>query len=201
MIEIFDTGPDDHADAGAVEHDVERQQRDSHDAEQCEAIGRVEHEADRRNTYKRRRRRHSFRQAAKEEAHSLDEDDAEAEGDQDLVFARAAVKVADNQAFHQHADDHNEQRAGDEGDDKGAGETIAEPAGIAAEHEHSAVREVEHAERAVNDRQAGRNQRQQRAEHQPIETLRDEIRPIYQGRPRLLTARPGRSAARLRGAL
>ena len=33
---------------------------------------------------------------------------------------------------------------------------VGDPAGVAAEHEHRAVREVEDAERAVDDRQARR---------------------------------------------
>jgi hypothetical protein len=40
------------------------------------------------------------------------------------------------------------------------------------------VREVKDAKRAVDDRQAGRNQREKRAEHQPIETLRYEGFPV-----------------------
>ena len=40
------------------------------------------------------------------------------------------------------------------------------------------MREVEHAERAVDDREARADQREQRAEHQTVEHLRDEIRPV-----------------------
>jgi hypothetical protein len=40
------------------------------------------------------------------------------------------------------------------------------------------MREVEHAERAVNDGQAGADQRQQGAKRQAVEYLRNEIWPI-----------------------
>ena len=46
------------------------------------------------------------------------------------------------------------QRARDHGDDERTGIFEGDIAGIAAEHEHRAVREVEHAERAVDDGQA-----------------------------------------------
>ena len=112
------------------------------------------------------RRRHGLRQAAEEKAHRLDEHDAEAEGHQQLVLVRPRVEVADDHPLHHHADQHDEQRAGDDGDDEGARIGIGDPAGVAAEHEHRAVREVEDAERAVDDGQAGGDQREQRAEHQ-----------------------------------
>ena len=86
--------------------------------------------------------------------------------------------MADDQPLHHHANQHHEQRAGDHGDDEGAGIGIGDPAGIAAEHEHRAMREIEHAEHAVDDRQAGGDQREQRAQHQPVETLRNEISPV-----------------------
>ncbi len=127
---------------------------------------------------KGRRRRDHLRQAAEEEADGLDEDDAETEGDEDLVFGRPCVEVPDDRPLHHHADQHDEQRARDHGDDERPRIAVGEPAGIAAQHEHRPVREVENAERAVNDRQAGRDQRKQRAEHQPVETLRNEIAPV-----------------------
>ena len=86
--------------------------------------------------------------------------------------------MADDDPLHHHADQHDEQRAGDDGDDERAGVGIGDPAGVAAEHEHRAVREIEHAERAVDDRQAGGDQREQRAEHQPVEALRYEVSPV-----------------------
>ena len=62
-----------------------------------------------------------FDRLPKKKRTSLDEDDAEAEGDQQLVLVRAVVEMADDQPLHQHADDHHEQRAGDHRDDERAG--------------------------------------------------------------------------------
>jgi hypothetical protein len=39
------------------------------------------------------------------------------------------------------------------------------------------MREVEHAERAVDDGQAGADQREQGAEREPVEKLRNEVGP------------------------
>ena len=125
-----------------------------------------------------RRRRHHLRQAAEEKADGLHEDDAQAEGDEHLVLVWPGVERADDDPLRYHPDEHDEQRAGDDCDDEGARVSVCHPAGVTAEHEHGAVREVEHAERAIDDRQAGRDQRQQRAEHQPIEALRYKIRPV-----------------------
>ena len=119
-----------------------------------------------------------LRQAAKEEARGLDEHDAEAKGEEQLVLVRTAVEGSDHDPLHHHADEHDEQGTGDDGDDERAAVGVGDPAGVAAEHEHRAVRQIEDAERAVNDRQAGGDQREERAEHQPVEALRYEIRPV-----------------------
>ena len=123
-------------------------------------------------------RRHGLRKAAEEEAHGLDEHDAKAEGDEKLVLVGARIEIADDQPLRQHPDQHHEQRAGDHRQDEGAGIGIGDPAGVAAEHEHRAMGEIQHAQHAVDDRQAGGDQREQRAEHQPVETLRYEISPV-----------------------
>ena len=48
---------------------------------------------------------------------------------------------------------HDKQRARDDGDDERVGIGVRDVTGVAAEHEHRAMREVEHAERAVDDGQ------------------------------------------------
>jgi hypothetical protein len=88
---------------------------------------------------------------------------------------------------------HHEQRAGHHRHDVGLGVFIGDEAGVAAEHEHRAVREVEHAERAVDDGEARADEREQRPQHQAVEHLRNEIDPIDHeytrpsGSPRRLT--------------
>ena len=47
---------------------------------------------------------------------------------------------------------------------------------IGAEHEHGAVGEIQHAERAENDGEPTRDQRQQAAEGDPVEGLREKLR-------------------------
>src|SRR5262249_2362308 len=109
---------------------------------------------------------------------------AEAEGHQDLVLGRAAVEIADDDALHHHAEQHHEQRAGGERRDERAGVLVGDEPGVSAEHEHRAVREVEHAERAVDDGEPRADQREQRAQHEPVEHLRDEIDPVDHDEPR-----------------
>ena len=58
-----------------------------------------------------RRRRHRLRQAAEEKTHGFDEDDAEPEGDEQLVLVRPRVEMADDHALHHHADQHDEKRS------------------------------------------------------------------------------------------
>jgi hypothetical protein len=62
-------------------------------------------------------------------------------------------------------------------DEEGPRRLVRREAGIAAQHEHRAVREVQHAERAVDDRQPRTDQGQQCAKGQAVEELRKEVRP------------------------
>ena len=113
----------------------------------------------------------SFECAGKEQAHQLDEADAEPEGDKELILMRTVIEVADDDALHHHAQHHHEQRARNHRDDERTGIFIGHEAGVTADHEHRAMREVEHAERAVDDGQPGADQRQQGTERQPVEYL------------------------------
>src|SRR6185312_13702064 len=111
----------DHADACAVEHQKQRKQSDCDDADQRKAIGRVKHEAEGRDTGEQFRRRNRYRQAAEEKSNDLDQADRQAERDQQLVLVRAMIKVANDHALDQHADEHHEQRARDHRNDEGFG--------------------------------------------------------------------------------
>ena len=95
-----------------------------------------------------------------------------------LILVGPAVEGSHHDPLHHHAKQHDEQGTGDDGDDERAAVGIGDPAGVAAEHEHRAMRQIEDAERAVDDRQAGGDQREERAEHQAIEALRYEGGPV-----------------------
>ena len=132
-----------------------------------QAISRIDHEAERGDARRPGRRRHRLRQAAEEQPDDFDEDDAQAERDQNLVLVRARVEMADDDALHRDAEDEHEEGAGDQSaSGERAGILIGDDAGIAADHEHGAMREIEHAQRAVDDRQTGTDQRQKRADDQ-----------------------------------
>ena len=117
---------------------------------------------------------HGPGQAAEAEPHQLDHDDADAEGDQQLVFRRAAVEMPDKHQFDDAADHQQKERTRDHRDGERPGGVEGQVAGIAAEHEHRAMRQVQDAEGAVDDGQPRSDQRQQRARRQPVEQLRDE---------------------------
>src|SRR5262249_9095066 len=89
-----------------------------------------------------------------------------------------AVEGSDHEPLHHHAKQHDEQGTGDDGEGERAAVGIGDPTGVAAEHEHRAVRQIEDAERAVDDRQAGRDQREERAEYQAVEALRYKVGPV-----------------------
>ena len=162
---ILDSGAHDHAEPRAVEHEEQRSQRHRDDADDGEAIGRIEHEAERGDARRTAAAAAPvFDRLPKTSAPVSTKHDAEPEGDQKLVLVRAAVEMADDDALHHHADD----AAGTASPAITA--TMNEPvglvrdiAGVAAEHEHRAMRQVQHAERAVDDGEAGADQRQQRA--------------------------------------
>src|SRR5262245_61142963 len=86
--------------------------------------------------------------------------------------------MANDHPLYQQADDHDENGASYDRSNEGVRVAIGQPASITAKHEHGAVREIEDAERAVDDGQTGRDQREQSAQHQAVETLRYEIGPI-----------------------
>src|SRR4051812_47104208 len=94
---------------------------------------------------------------------------------------RAAVEMTDDHTLHHDTDEHDENGSGDHRSNERPCVAVGEPTGVAAEHEHRAVREVQYSERAVNDGQAGGDQREQRAKHEAVETLRYEIGPVDHG--------------------
>src|SRR6185437_659653 len=82
-----------------------------------------------------------------------------------------------------------EHGTGGERHEKRAARLVRDVAGVAAQHEHCAVREVQDTERAVDDREPGADEREQRAERQAVGQLRQEIGPADHGAPRGRDAR------------
>src|SRR5690606_2622208 len=97
---VLYTGANDHADARAVQHEVEDQQSHRDDAEQGQPVSRVDHEAQIGDADQGRRRRNRLRQASEKEAHRLHKDDPEAKGHQELIFIRPRIEVTDDEPLH-----------------------------------------------------------------------------------------------------
>src|SRR6478752_304131 len=89
--------------------------------------------------------------------------------------------MPDDEALHDDADHPYEKRAGDHRGDERSRRLERYIARIATEHEHRAVREVQHAQRAVDDRESRADEGKQRAERQAVEQLRKEIGPSDHG--------------------
>ncbi len=112
--------------------------------------------------------------AAEHRTHGLNQDDADAKGDQDLVLWRAMVEQSDHDPFYQHARDKHEQCPNGDPQEPRAGRLQHHEQGIGAQHEQSAVSEVQHAEGAEDDGQATADQGEQRAECEAVECLRQQ---------------------------
>ena len=87
----------------------------------------------------------------------------------------AVVEMADDHPLHHDAEEEQEEGARRDGRQEGPGILVGDHARVAAHHEHRAMGEIEHAQGAVDDREAGTEQREKRAQNQPIEHLPEEI--------------------------
>ncbi len=96
---------------------------------------------------------------------------------------RPVVEIADDDAFQQEAEHQHEAAADDDREHEGRRVLQQDESGIGAHGEQRAVSEVEDAKRAQDDRQTATDERQQRAEGQAVEGLRDEDGPAWHGDP------------------
>src|SRR6185312_3995569 len=103
---ILDPGAHDHAEPGAVQHEIEHRERGGGDGGDDDAVGRIDEKPHRRHAGGPARRHHRLRQAAEDHPHQLDDDDADAEGDEQLVLRRPAVEMADDDQLDDPADNH-----------------------------------------------------------------------------------------------
>ena len=101
---ILDAGAHDHAEPGAVEHEEQRAERDRDDADHRQPVGRIEHEAERRDARNSGGGGTICDWLAKKKRTVSTKTDAEAESDQKLVFVRPVIEVADDDALHHHAE-------------------------------------------------------------------------------------------------
>ena len=122
------------------------------------------------------RQRHPLAQAAEDVTDGLDHHDAESERDQDLIFLRPAIVEADQAALGRQPTSKSSSAPSASARDKRIPVAEHDECRIGAEHEHGAMGEIENAERAENDGKPAGNQRQQAAERDTVEGLREKLR-------------------------
>ncbi len=128
-----------------------------------------------------------IRDAGAERLHAPDQPDhlaqhhGEPEGEQQIGAAvAAAVEVAQQGPLEHHADEPDHDRRDHERDQEAAGEHVRRVADIGAEHENDAVREIDDAHDAEDQRQPTGDEEQDRGLRERIEALRqDEAEPIH----------------------
>jgi hypothetical protein len=121
------------------------------------------------------RQRHRLAQRAEHVANSLDDHNAEAEGDQDLILLRPRVVEANKPTLGSQANQQQHQRAQCERGGERVEMAQHHESRVGAQHEHRAVREIEHAQGAENDGEPTGDQRQQATERDTVKCLREEL--------------------------
>jgi hypothetical protein len=98
---------------------------------------------------------------AEHRADRFHQHDSDAECHKDLILGRAAVEQPHHDTLNDDTDQKHEQRADAGGQEPGSGRLHDDEHGIGAKHEHRAMREVQHPERAQNDCQPAADEGQQ----------------------------------------
>src|SRR5581483_8137927 len=109
-------------------------------------------------------------------ARAVLDDEGKAEGEQQAIERIAPIDAADQQAFNEPADDRGQKRRDNERAPKT--EIRRQRVGkIAADHQKSAMREVNDAGKVENKRQPDRHQRVERADDEAIRDVeQNELR-------------------------
>ena len=168
-------GADQHADARAHDHQIEREgdeQRHDDDRQAVHRIVDAGQELDGGVEPGRQREIHARR--APDQAHQLVEEQNEPEGTEHVVEMVAAVEPPhgdhldrhpDQERRHQRESDAAEERVGEAGEGRGE---------VGAQHVERAVRQVDEVHDAEHQRQSGSEQEQQEPELQPVQELLEE---------------------------
>ena len=115
----------------------------------------------------------------------------QAKGQQHLVEVVAVVKVTKQHFLQQQAKGHRQRRADHDGQRKAAQQAGQRPRQVSAEHVEAAVREIDHAHDAEDQREACGQHEQQQPVLDAVEQLDEEVDEVHGDQARAL--RPKRA--------
>ena len=168
---------DHHAQAGAGEHKVHAQRQRQAHARDKQAVDGVGHHVSQRNAAVQDvGRRHAVHVVAHQQAAQLFKHQNQTIGHQHLLQVFAFVQEAEKRPLQkiakQHRQHHPHQQCGKKAAaDSGAHHRCQAKRQISAHHIKAAVRQVDHAHDAEDQRQAGSHQKQQQPVLKRVQTL------------------------------
>ena len=168
-------GPDQHADARAHHDQVEpgrHRQRHHDDGQPVHRVIDAGKNFDRGIEPGRQGQVHAGR--SPDQAHQFVEEQDQAEGRQHVVEMVAAVQPAHGDHFDRHADQERRHQREQHAADKVAGPRREGRRKVGADHVERPVRQIDEIHDPENQRQSGRQQKQQQTELQPVQKLFDE---------------------------
>jgi len=104
----------------------------------------------------------------------------QAKGQQHLVEVVAVVEVAEQHFFQQQAKGHRQCRADHDGQGEAAQQASQRPGQVSAQHVEAAVREIDHAHDAEDQREARGQHEQQQPVLDAVEQLDEEVDEVHQ---------------------
>src|SRR5690606_2181309 len=104
----------------------------------------------------------------------LNNDDADAEGDQYLIFMGSVIEALDQPPLHDEPHCHGDYRRPDQADYEGTCGGEYGEARVSADNKQGAVGKVDDSQRTINDGETCRNECQQHTQSQAVKNLRHE---------------------------
>jgi hypothetical protein len=116
---------------------------------------------------------------APQDGAQLFKDVDQAKGQQHLVQVVAVVEVAKQQPFQRQAKHHGQHGAAQDGQREAAKVQRQRPGQVSAQHVEAAMRQIDHAHDAEDQRQAGGQHEQQQPVLHAVEQLDEEVGEIH----------------------
>ena len=172
---IGGAGADEHADARPRNDHVEPERHGNANHDQCKPIDRVSKIF---SQLQRARQdlgcRDGQRSRPPDHFHRLVDEQDDAEGGEHLVEMVAVIQVSEDQHFQRQAENECRQQAKQQRCEEVAGQPEEQKSQVSADHVLHAMGQVDEAHDAEDQRQPGRDQKQQHAVLQTVEDLNEE---------------------------
>src|SRR5690606_19676658 len=171
---VFNTGTNDQAQPRAVQHvpaGKEDRGRNGHDLEPIQRVGEKAQVA---RAFTPCWQGYALPHPAINAPDDLNNDDADAEGDQYLIFMGSVIEALDQPPLHDEPHCHGDYRRPDQADYEGTCGGEYGEACVSADNKQGAVGKVDDSQRTVNDGETCRNECQQHTQSQAVKNLRHE---------------------------